>query len=62
MKATKITKKEFISLLTSKESALIGAYFSGHELHTKTSEAIETFKPDFCKWNLEKSQKYRQMR
>lgn len=54
MKATKITKKEFISLLTSKESALIGACFSKQELHTKTSEAIETFKPDFSQMEFRK--------
>lgn len=54
MKATKITKKEFISLLTSKESALIGACFSEHELHTKTSKAIETFKPDFSQMEFRK--------
>lgn len=54
MKATKITKKEFISLLTSKESALIGSCFSKNELHTRTSEAIETFKPDFSQMEFRK--------
>lgn len=62
MEAKKITKKEFISLLSEKESALIGSCYSKNELHTRTSEAIETFKPDFHKWNLEKSQRYRRTR
>ena len=46
MEAKKITKKEFISLLLEKESALIGSCYSKNELHTRTSEAVKTFKPD----------------
>ena len=46
MEAKKITKKEFISILCKKESALIGSCFSKNELHTKTCEAVKTFKPD----------------